>query len=101
MKDAADAQPGLSLLLNVVGVVWEAVENADTRCWGLLPDKIQVLRIELPAGQHQIGVAPVAQYGAVGAQRRQSVTILDGRNTYLLANFPDARLVGKLSTNQP
>ena len=31
-------------------MAWEASEAADTRCWGLLPDKIQVLRIELPAG---------------------------------------------------
>src|SRR5262249_39356305 len=39
-----------SLALNVAGVAWEATESADTRCWGLLPDKIQVLRLELPAG---------------------------------------------------
>ena len=90
-----------SVALDVAGIAWEATEAADTRCWGLLPDKIQVLRIELPAGRHQIAVTPFAQYGAAGPQRRQTVTILDGRNTYLLANFPDARLVGRLSTNQP
>ena len=38
------------LALDVAGVVWEATESADTRCWGLLPDKIQVMRLELPAG---------------------------------------------------
>ena len=43
-------------LLNAAGVVWEATESADTRCWGLLPEKIQVLRIELPAGQHQLSL---------------------------------------------
>ena len=32
----------------------ELPEAADTRCWGLLPDKIQVLRIELPAGRHRV-----------------------------------------------
>lgn len=90
-----------SLALNVAGIAWEATEAADTRCWGLLPEKIQVLRLELPAGRRQIGVTPLAYYGVAGPQYHRSVTILDGGNTYLLANFPDARLVGKLTTNQP
>src|SRR5688500_3440388 len=36
---------------DALGVAWEATENADTRCWSLLPDKIQVVRLELPAGE--------------------------------------------------
>ena len=42
-----------SVALDIAGIAWEATEAADTRCWGLLPEKIQVLRIELPAGRHQ------------------------------------------------
>jgi hypothetical protein len=90
-----------SVALDVVGIAWEATEAADTRCWGLLPDKIQVLRVELPAGQHRVALQPLSQYGANGGAEQQAVTILDGRNTYLLANFPDARLVGKMVTNEP
>lgn len=89
-----------SIALDVVGVAWEATEAADTRCWGLLPEKIQVIRVELPAGQHVIGLQPPSQYGGGGSAEQQSVTILDGRNTYLLANFPDSRLVGKITTNE-
>jgi hypothetical protein len=82
-------------------VAWEASEAADTRCWGLLPGRIQVLRVELPAGKHEISLQPVV-YGSVGGpQEQQSVTIANGRNTYLLANFPDTRLVGKITTSQP
>jgi hypothetical protein len=90
-----------SVAFDVAGIAWEATEAADTRCWGLLPDKIQVLRVELPAGQHQVALQPLSQYGENGAIEQQSVTILDGRNTYLLANFPDSRLVGKIVTNEP
>jgi uncharacterized protein len=90
-----------SVAFDVAGIAWEATEAADTRCWGLLPDKIQVLRVELPAGQHQVALQPLSQYGQSGAPAQQTVTILDGRNTYLLANFPDARLVGKIVTNEP
>jgi hypothetical protein len=89
-----------SLALDVVGIAWEATEAADTRCWGLLPEKIQVLRVELPAGPHVVALQPVSQYGGNGGVEQQTVTILNGRNTYLLANFPDARLVGKIVTNE-
>ncbi|HWB09784.1 MAG TPA: hypothetical protein VG826_11180 [Pirellulales bacterium] len=89
-----------SIALDVVGIAWEATEAADTRCWGLLPDKIQVLRVELPAGTHVVTLQPISQYGTNGGAEQQTVTILDGRNTYLLANFPDARLVGRMVTNE-
>ncbi len=49
-----------NVLLDLAGVAWEASESADTRCWGLLPDKIQVLRIELPAGRIASVSAPPA-----------------------------------------
>jgi hypothetical protein len=90
-----------SLALDVAGVAWEATEAADTRCWGLLPDKIQALRVELPAGRHRIGLRPLSSYGGGGAVEQATVTIVDGRNTYLLAAFPDAKLVGQIVTNQP
>ena len=90
-----------SVALDVAGVAWEATEAADTRCWGLLPDKIQVLRVELPAGAHQVALQALSQYGQNGPAEQQTVTVLDGRNTYLLANFPDSRLVGKMVTNEP
>ena len=84
-----------NLVLDLAGVVWEASESADTRCWGLLPDKIQVLRIELPAGEHRIGLHATGSFR--GASQEQTVAkVVNGRNTYLLANFPDDHLVGKI-----
>lgn len=89
-----------SLALNAAGVAWEATESADTRCWGLLPDKIQVLRLELPAGENQITLQPAGGNGAlIGGARTVRIRVADGRNTYVLANFPDANLAGQIVTN--
>ncbi|MCY2995218.1 MAG: hypothetical protein NTY19_46255 [Planctomycetota bacterium] len=98
-KEALGAQRGslLSLPLDVVGVAWEATERADTRCWGLLPDKIQVRRIELPVGEHEVALCPLdAGYRPIGPAATRRVTISDGRSTFLLATFPGTHLVGQM-----
>lgn len=81
--------------LDVVGVAWEATEAADTRCWGLLPEKIQVLRVELPQGEHEIALQGIGSR-LPGTPRVERVSIVNGRNTYMLANFPDMDAVGKV-----
>lgn len=89
-------------LLDMVGVAWEATESADTRCWGLLPDKIQVLRLELPAGEHQLTLASLTAGGyPLGRPTTHRVEIVNGDNTYVLGNFPHGNLVGTLLTNHP
>jgi hypothetical protein len=90
----------LNFGLDVAGVAWEASEAADTRSWGLLPDKIQVLRLELPAGHHDVALQAAGAAG-LGREATTSVTITDARNTYLLANFPDTALVGKILSSNP
>jgi len=89
------------LAMNVGGIVWEATESADCRCWGLLPDRIQVLRVELPVGDHQIHLQPDNGFGGlVGADA--TVRIEPGRNTYLMGVFADGHPIGKLlSSNGP
>lgn len=98
-KEAIGQMNGVAnFALDAAGVVWEASESADTRCWGLIPDRIQVLRLELPAGEHRLGLQALAHYGAAGPEETTTVRIADGRNTYALANFPDLRLVGQILT---
>lgn len=59
-------------------------EHADTRCWGLLPREIQVLRAELPVGTHQIGMSVVDATGrALGQKNLADVQIENGRNAYV------------------
>lgn len=92
-KEAARVdQPLVELALDGVGVAWEATESADTRCWGLLPDRIQVLRVELPAGSHNLGLR--ANGGSSDSNCR--VMIEDGRSAFVLATFPEDRLVGEI-----
>lgn len=90
-----------SLALNAVGVAWEATESADTRCWGLLPDKIQVLRLELPVGQHSVTLQPAGANGQIlGVGETIQVAVEDGRNTYVLSTFPGYKPAGKVLTNR-
>lgn len=63
---------------------WSFAERADTRCWGLLPREVQVLRAELPAGTHKLGMTVVGRSGAaVGPATSAEVSIENGRNSYL------------------
>jgi hypothetical protein len=97
-KTTMNEDPWTSLAMDAAGVVWEATEAADTRCWGLLPRDIQVLRVELPCGTHQIGLTPWLRQRPAGVTVQASVPIVDGRNSYLLCCFPDSRLVGQIVT---
>lgn len=95
-KDQLQASaPLASLGMDAVGVAWEATESADTRCWGLLPREIQVLRLELPAGTHQLSFRPAANGRLVGRSTDQPVDIVDGRNTFLLSYWPDLEPIGQ------
>ena len=100
-KNVADVNPWVSLLIDVGGVVWEAYEAADTRCWGLLPDRIQIARLELPAGEHNLELQPVSNTGKpiTKVGHPVTVTVHNGRNTYVFGNFPRNELVGKISTS--
>jgi hypothetical protein len=100
VKEATNVTKGSALGFagDVVGVVWEASEVADCRCWGLLPNQIQVLRIEMPAGDRRVGLSPVGRCGAL-PPREATVHIADGRNSYLLADFVDDHILGKIVTS--
>jgi len=94
-------EPLVELAFDAGGVVWEALECADTRCWGLLPEKIQVLRLELPVGTHDLTLEPVnAGSYPIGPPHGTRVQVVDGRNTYVLASFPSDRLAGKVSCSR-
>jgi len=97
-KNVADVNPWISLAMDAGGVAWEALETADTRCWGLLPDRIQVARIELPAGEHSLTLQPLSYSGIPVGPRRYTVevNVKSGYNSYVLANFPTTELAGKV-----
>jgi len=87
--------------MDAAGVVWEATESADTRCWSLLPDTIQVLRVELPAGRHTVALRP--GWGAVplGDETRFTAAVEDGRNCYALVCCPGTQFTGEILVSAP
>ena len=98
-RTGAHRDPLLDLALNVGGVAWEATEKADTRCWHLLPDRVQVLRIELPAGSHDLQLQAIRNGVAMHKMFGTKIQAEDGRNSYVLASFPDNELLGKILTS--
>ena len=69
---------------------WSGAEHADTRCWGLLPREIQVLRAELPVGEQSLDLMPMSPTGEVYVEpSKHHVTIEDGRNHYLILVAPE------------
>lgn len=100
-KNQLHADALTSLALDAAGVAWEAMEVADTRCWGLLPDKIQVLRVELPAGKHRIAMQPLLGSPGPRSSHSLDVAVDDGRDTFVLAYFPDGNLAGQILTSNP
>ena len=99
-KDQLHAAPLASLGMDAVGVAWEATESADTRCWGLLPREIQVLRLELPVGQHTIAFQPAANGRLVGRPAAKQVDIVDGRNSFVLSYWPDLEPIGEILSSR-
>jgi hypothetical protein len=60
------------------------------------------MRLELPVGTHTLLLRPLDRQGRPMSQSvPQSVTVADGRNTYLLVQATDAGLVGRPLTNSP
>jgi hypothetical protein len=96
MVAGVDDGSALNLLFDAAEFAWGISEAADTRCWGLLPARIQVLRIELPAGEHTVNFAPAQGERTIGGLESATIQIADGQNTYVMVNFPDRKLVGKV-----
>ncbi|MDR3111373.1 MAG: hypothetical protein LBU65_17015 [Planctomycetaceae bacterium] len=97
-KTVADANKYTSLAMDVVGIIWESSEAPDTRCWSFLPESIQVARIELPAGEHNVFLEPIDYHSNKMSSNPKAnsvnVRVEAGRNTYVIANFPTAKPLG-------
>ncbi len=101
-KDQLNASaPIASLAMDGLGVAWEATESADTRCWGLLPREIQILRLELPVGTHTLDLEPVTNERPCGRPTQCTVRVEDGRNSYVLGYWPDLQPIGQVLVNNP
>jgi uncharacterized protein len=59
---AREENPLLGLIVNVAGAI---AEQADTRSWRTLPDSIQIARLSLPPGEHEVSVRVYDAAGSV------------------------------------
>ena len=101
-KEVAQVNDWVSLAIDAGGVIWEATETADARCWGLLPAKIQVYSLELPAGEHRIAITPTDHAGRkIGAASRATVSVPANRNAYALITCPDLDPLGDIVVSNP
>jgi hypothetical protein len=95
-KNSIGANDLTGLGMDLAGVAWEATETADTRCWGLLPRDIQILRVEVPSGDHSLQVSPMFGNYLHGVPRAVDVHVDDGSNSYVLCWFPDSQTAGRV-----
>ena len=109
-KEVLDTDPWVGLAMDVGAMIWESMETADTRCWNLLPAEIQVTRLEVPAGEHQLTLQPLSRVyslsrrgyiasersARIGSAQSKTIRVEPGRNTYVLANYPGDELVGEI-----
>lgn len=85
--------PAGTMFQFATSTAWTATETADTRCWGLLPREIQVLRAELPAGDHTVEFAPVRYDGQpIATPSRVPLRIHNAKNTYVLVVAPTQQI---------
>lgn len=73
------------LVLDIFNLV---SEQADTRIWAQLPDNIQMARLRLPAGKHDIDVAFYSPDGSLLAKRQYpGVEVLASRRAFLTDHY--------------
>lgn len=73
-KVAREKNEYVGLLVNLAGAI---AEKADTRGWMSLPARIELIDVELPAGEHKI------EYKTCDGTTTASVTIVAGKSSFL------------------
>jgi len=74
----------VDLIAQLVSIIFEAAERADTRCWSLLPREIQTFRVELREGIYDIGLAPGVGGRPRCPPRKIEALIEAGRDTHIV-----------------
>lgn len=100
-KEMADVEPNsmTELGFDLLGILWEGAEEADTRAWNSLPGQILTAATELAAGEHTITfTAPD------GTAHPYPLTVQSGKNTVVLVIMPEDSIISILcnrSSNLP
>lgn len=85
----ASSDNGWAALLTIIfGAIWTGVEQADLRCWSLLPATCQAFRAELEPGEYDVVLRASVRGVPTGTPQTIRVRIRPGRNTYVVAMAP-------------
>lgn len=72
------------LLMTVTNLV---TERADTRSWSTLPQEIQLQRIRLPVGEHQVQIQMLSAGGSPVDIIERSVTIKPNKTSFVIEHW--------------
>lgn len=79
------------LAANLYSVI---TEQADLRCWQTLPQNLQVARIPLPAGRHELVLALYGETGGRVREREFTVDVRPGETVFVSARTGPSGLIG-------
>ena len=68
------------MIVNLFGVI---TERADTRCWGTLPDRLSMARLQLPAGDHEVTIDYLDHGGAAVTSETVPLRVESGGLVFL------------------
>ncbi|MFQ5487713.1 MAG: COG3014 family protein, partial [Gammaproteobacteria bacterium] len=96
VEKAGEEDEGLGFLVNVAGVV---SERADTRSWSILPSRIYLARLALPAGDYTLQVRLQNARGELAGTRRFDIRVQGGGKRFLSLHWIDSHDLGPVNTN--
>lgn len=81
---AQENNPLAGLLMTVTNLV---TERADTRSWTTLPQEIQLKRLLLPVGEHQLQLQMLNAAGNMVDVMEQKVVIKPGQSNFVIKHW--------------
>ena len=98
-QTASDADGLAGLIMTITNLV---TERADTRSWGTLPQEIQLQRIRLPVGSHQMKLQLFNAAGIMVDVIDETVTIHPQRSSFIIKhwNTPQPKIIIKPAARQ-
>ena len=91
-KEVGESDAGIFGQLAMM-VINQATEIADTRCWNTLPQEIQLSRMYLPEGKHNLTMDIIGPGGVVVDSYNMPVTVKAGRKTIISEHWTAPRPV--------
>ena len=87
VDETKDNLPLLSLALNIAAIL---TEQADTRAWNTLPQQVLIMRLSLPAGNHDLKLNLLGSSLPDNIQTWKQVNMTKGESRFFSYHSPDS-----------